>query len=131
MPSADPDQPAVEAVHEAVGELLEHLQLSSTASDERRAHQRVAFHGRVEIRGVGTPPMFGFVRNLSKGGIALLTTIPLPFEDRVILLPQAGRPVLGVRCRIVRCIKIKEGLYDIGASFVALTGATAGVSGHE
>jgi anti-sigma regulatory factor (Ser/Thr protein kinase) len=116
-----PPSQAVEAVHQAVDALLEKAQLASAVHDERRAHPRVAYHGRVEIRAEGAEPLVGFVRNLSRGGIAFLTTVPLPCEERVIVLPQAHGPALGLRCRVVRSIKVKEGLYDIGASFLALS----------
>ena len=116
-----PPGPAVEAVHEAVDALLAQAQTASTVHGERRTDPRVAYHGRVEIRAEGAEPLVGFVRNLSRGGIALLTTVPLPCEDRVIVVSQAQGPALGLRCRVVRCVKVREGLYDIGACFLALT----------
>jgi len=70
----------------------------------------------------------GFSRNLSKGGIAFLTTAPLPLEDAIIQLPQPDGQPLGLRSRIVRCVKVKDGLYDIGASFL---GFESGGRGRE
>ena len=85
-----------------------------------RAQQRLLYHGQVTIRGPGRPPVQGFARNLSKTGIGLLTTVAVPCEEHTLLLAQARGPALGVRARVLRCAKVKEGLYDVGAVFVAL-----------
>jgi anti-sigma regulatory factor (Ser/Thr protein kinase) len=118
-PAAEPQVAAADAVHRVVDALLAKAQAGTAVFDERRTYPRVAYHGRVEIRHEGTEPLVGFVRNLSRGGIALLTTDPLPLEDCLIMLPQTSGPPLGVRCRVVHCVKVKEGLYDIGGSFLA------------
>jgi anti-sigma regulatory factor (Ser/Thr protein kinase) len=122
---------AVEAVEDAVDRVLELVQNTDLYREERRGDPRVAYHGRVEIHAAGTTPIIGFVRNLSRGGVALLTTVPLPFEERVIVLPQTDIPALGIRCRIVRCVRVKKGLYDIGASFLELASTKQGSTGHE
>jgi anti-sigma regulatory factor (Ser/Thr protein kinase) len=128
----DPQGAGAEAVHHAMDALVAKAQSTGAVFDERRAHERVAYHGRVEIRQERAEPLVGFVRNLSRGGVALLTTAPLPLEEEcVILWPQASSPALGVRCRVVRSVKIKEGLYDIGASFLALIEKREGATDHE
>jgi anti-sigma regulatory factor (Ser/Thr protein kinase) len=133
-----PDPPhgaTAEAMHQAVDALLDKAQPASAIHDERRTSLRVGFHGRVEIRGEGVEPILGFARNLSRDGIALLTTAAVALEDRVILLPQTGGPALGIRSRVVRCVKLKEGLYDVGAHFHALApglmGSTPGGKDDE
>src|SRR5262249_21696806 len=73
------DEPAKEAMHQAVGALLEQLRGPAAVPDERRAHPRVPFHGRLEVRQPGRPPAIGFARDLSKGGVSFLATVALPF----------------------------------------------------
>jgi anti-sigma regulatory factor (Ser/Thr protein kinase) len=111
---------AVAAVHLAVGALLEQLRQAPESSQEKRTHVRLHYHGQVEVRSEGQAPIVGFVRDLSKSGIGFLTTVPVPCEERVLMLSQATDPPLGVRAHIRRCMKIKDGLYDVGANFVGL-----------
>jgi hypothetical protein len=44
----------------------------------------------------------------------------VPGEATIVLAGAADREALKVWCRIVRCSLIKEGFYDIGASFLRL-----------
>jgi anti-sigma regulatory factor (Ser/Thr protein kinase) len=124
--TADPGTPsddsgaALAAVHSAVADLLERLRLPAAVADERRGHTRLPFHQRIEVRAEGQPPQAGFARDLSRGGIAFLTTAPLPCEERLILLPQPAGPPLGLRARVVRCFRVQDGLYDVGAEFLSL-----------
>jgi anti-sigma regulatory factor (Ser/Thr protein kinase) len=123
-PQAAPD-PLVK-VHDAVGALLERLEPLSTSFDERRAHPRVNYNERVEIRvGPHGAPVIGFARDLSRGGIAFIATVPLLHQACVLLLPQAGGGLLRVRAQIVRSAKIQEGFYDVGARFLELVDAPA------
>ena len=115
---------AVQTVQEAVSALIERLRLPPLAPDERRRQARAAYAERIEVRCETLMPVFGFARNLSKGGMAFLATGALPLEDCIIRLPQPTGPPLGLRARILRCDRIKDGLYDVGASFLALVGAT-------
>jgi hypothetical protein len=111
-------------VHEAVGVLLEHLDAPAAAFDERRAHPRVPYNERVEIRlGPHGAALVGFARDLSRGGIAFITTMPLLNQPCVLLLPQTGGGLLRVRAQIIRCAKVQEGFYDVGARFVELVDA--------
>ena len=117
--------PGLDAVHNAVGALLEQLQAAAVAHDERRDHTRVGYQQRIEIRAEGQTPVIGFARDLSRSGIAFLTTAVVPLEERILVLPQARGPGLGLRARIVRCVRVKEGLYDVGACFVGLEEVSA------
>jgi anti-sigma regulatory factor (Ser/Thr protein kinase) len=111
---------AVAAVHQAVGALLEQLRQAPESLHEKRTHVRLHYHGQVEVRCEGLAPIQGFARDLSKGGIGFLTTVPVPCEERILMLSQATDPPLAVRAKIQRCMKIKDGLYDVGANFVML-----------
>jgi len=90
---------------------------------ERRSHPRVVYTGRVRISNPsGTDAAYGFARDLSKTGMALITTMPFPLEERDFLLPQGpGSLPLAVRARIVRCQRIMDGFYDVGARFLGLS----------
>ncbi|HYT91964.1 MAG TPA: PilZ domain-containing protein [Gemmataceae bacterium] len=121
-PAPDP----LAKVHEAVGNLLERLDVPAAAFDERRAHPRVNYNERVEIRlGPHGGALVGFARDLSRGGIAFITTVPLLHQACVLLLPQTGGGLLRVRAQIMRCAKVQEGFYDVGARFVELVDAPA------
>jgi anti-sigma regulatory factor (Ser/Thr protein kinase) len=106
----------------AIGDLVEVSRDPQNGSAERRGHPRVIYTGRVRILNeVGTEPEFGFARDLSKTGMALITTSPMPLEVRELLLPQGpGRLPLAVRAQIVRCQRIMDGFYDVGARFLGL-----------
>ena len=128
--AASPPSGGQAAIQQVIASLLEQAQAAAAEQDECRSHSRVAFHGRVEIRGKGVPPIIGFARNLSRGGIALLTTAAVPLEERILMVSQPTGPPLGLLCRIVRCVRVKDGLYDIGASFLELA-AGEGTSSDE
>jgi hypothetical protein len=132
--SAEPDEPepalgpVVDAVHQAVEALLEEIQQSLEKPEEKRIHTRLNYHGQVSVRTSGQPAITGFARNLSKSGIGFLTTTPVSCAEHVLFLSQARGPALGTRARVVRCTRIKEGLYDIGAVFIALEPPAPGES---
>ncbi len=120
----------IEAVHEAVTAFLEDYQKKELPTHERREHPRVVFNERVRIFLDGTAePIYGYTRDLSKGGLSMITQQELPADVTIAI--EHGSKVLGlkVRCHIVRCQRIKEGFYDIGAAFKRLedTSAAAGV----
>ena len=51
---------------------------------------------------------------------AMITQEILPTEVTVAFSPTKDRQVQKVRCRVMRCNKIKDGFYDIGATFLRL-----------
>lgn len=116
-PSEDPA--ALAAVQAAVTALLQGLS-EHLPHDERRAHPRVVYTERVEVRRAGQPPQVGFARDLSRGGMSFIATAPLPVAPVVLALPQRGGPALHVRAQVVRCTRVSDGYYDVGARFVAL-----------
>jgi anti-sigma regulatory factor (Ser/Thr protein kinase) len=108
------------AAAEAIDALVERYSNRPVVADERRDFPRVVYSERIGIvRGGDGRPEFGFARDLSKGGIAFIATLPLPRGEVRLLLPQAeGRLPLAVRAEIVRCTKVVDGFYDVGARFV-------------
>ncbi len=119
LPVPPPVVPAhIEEVHNAVTAFIEGYQCKELPTHERRVHPRVVFNERVRIflEGVADP-IYGYARDLSKGGLAMITQELLP-SDVIIAMEHGSQPLgLKVRCRIVRCQRIKEGFYDVGVAF--------------
>jgi anti-sigma regulatory factor (Ser/Thr protein kinase) len=117
-----PPQPEAEqTVHRAVGDLLTRHKGPPLGVDERRAHTRVAYTDRVEIlRPDSAEAVVGFARDLSKGGIAFITTVSLAEGPVIVCLPQQESAALRIHAQVVRCSRIKEGFFDVGARFVQL-----------
>lgn len=113
LPRID-DRPNVE---DAIDRLLEERRMPRSI-DERRADRREVYTERIEI--IGSPPRVGFARDLSRGGIAFITTSPLPPEPFVLSLPQPDGGHLLVQAQVVRCVELTPGFYDIGARFLTL-----------
>lgn len=89
---------------------------------ERRQHQRVVFNERLEVRASTAPqPMVGYSRDLSKGGIAFITTMVLSGLVTISIPPSAGGKPLHIRSRIVRCTEIQAGFFDVAAQFLGMT----------
>jgi hypothetical protein len=116
-----PGKAAVSGVEQAVEEVLHGPQEQPSVLDERRGHRRVVYTERIQIfTAPNSEPLIGFARDLSKGGIAFITTKPLPAQITVLLPPQGpGRP-LRLRAQVVRCDTVTEGFFDVGAHFLAL-----------
>jgi anti-sigma regulatory factor (Ser/Thr protein kinase) len=115
-----PEAKPLEAVHQAIGELLDRGTSPHLPHDNRRAHPRVVFNERIEAQLISSGiTVVGYSRDLSKGGIAFITTTALVPEEVVLSLPRPQGP-LSVRGHVVRCNKIQEGLYDVGVRFLEL-----------
>jgi anti-sigma regulatory factor (Ser/Thr protein kinase) len=88
--------------------------------DERRTFPRVIYTESITIQGLNAgDPTTGFARDISKGGIAFVTTAPLSLDVRQLTLPLQGDGSLRVMARILRCTRIMEGFYDVAAQFLA------------
>jgi anti-sigma regulatory factor (Ser/Thr protein kinase) len=109
-------------IESAIGALIDRYREQIVPADERRSFQRVSYTARIAIEAKpGQSQQFAYARDLSKGGIAFITTSPVPLEERLLLLPEGdGEGVLRVKSEIVRCARIMEGFYDVGARFLAL-----------
>jgi hypothetical protein len=95
---------------------------NSLEGDERRRHARVAYTARIGIlERSGVEVGHGFARDLSKGGMAFISPVPLALAKTILSLPRGGGDgALYVRASIIRCTKIISGFYDVGARFVSL-----------
>jgi anti-sigma regulatory factor (Ser/Thr protein kinase) len=111
----------VATVQDAVGALLRQHNNAPLAEEERRTHQRAMYTARIELSGqAATGPTFAFGRDLSRGGIAFITTAPVALEPLLLTLPVKNGQPLRVRARVVRCSAVAEGFYDVGACFTGL-----------
>lgn len=105
----------------AIDGLLEQLNTNGVRPDERRVHPRAAYTARIAVEiGPDQPPVVGFGRDLSRGGISFLSSTPLPLERVTLTLPQQDRPALRLRAHIVRCHQLLSGVFDVGANFLAI-----------
>ena len=110
-PEATPAQLA--EVHQAIAKVLAAYHSAEVKTHELREHPRVVFNERVTIQSSRHPaPLVGYARDLSKGGISLISQHSLTGELTITLSLQEP---LRMRCRVVRCSLIQEGFYDIGA----------------
>ena len=122
QPTADDAGQAAD-VQQTISQLLESHQPQPTVEDERRVHPRVVYNDSVLIYRDDRPePMVAYARDLSKGGIAFILQEPLPLESEftVGFTPKESEPPFKVRCRVVRCGRIKDRFFDIGAVFSEL-----------
>ena len=109
----------LEEVHRTVMEILGTSQGKHLPTHERRIHPRVVFNESMTI-GLDRrcEPVVCYARDLSKGGISFIAQEEPPPEITISFAPSANRPNLKVRCKVVRCARIKNGFYDIGAVFL-------------
>lgn len=118
----EPPLPSTSAatVEEVVDALLRHSEPAPSEADERRVHQREAYTEQLEIAGEpGQPPLIGFARNLSKGGVSFICSTALPCEERLLSLSLGDRRVT-LRVRVIRCLPLTPGYFEIGARFLAV-----------
>jgi anti-sigma regulatory factor (Ser/Thr protein kinase) len=108
-----------DGVERAIDAMLEQLSNRAERPDERRLHPRAVYTARIRIAVQGNEAIvLGFGRDLSKGGIAFLTSTPLPLENVTLTLPRPDGEGVRVVARIVRCHQLMSGVYDVGARFV-------------
>lgn len=118
-PAAQSSGAKSDNVERAISAMLERLTEPVLHHDERRVHPRAAFTARVTVEtGPDRPPVTGFGRDLSRGGVSFLTSTPLPLDDVALTLPQPDHKTLRVLARIVRCHQLLSGIYDVGARFL-------------
>jgi anti-sigma regulatory factor (Ser/Thr protein kinase) len=107
----------IPATPPAIAALLVQIGQSPTY-DERRAHARLSYTAKVEITPEDGVPVVGYSRDLSRGGMAMVTPAELPRRPIRVRLPGPGGETLDVAAEVVRCQKITNGVYDIGCRFL-------------
>jgi anti-sigma regulatory factor (Ser/Thr protein kinase) len=108
------------SVQEAVGALLQR-NTGALPVAERRRHRRAPYTERIELAGpTATDPTTAIGRNLSRGGVAFITTAPVTREVKLLTLPVKNGQPLRLWGRVVRCAAIAEAFYEVGVCFTAL-----------
>ncbi len=111
----------VEEVQRVISSLLENHQPQQAVPHERRMYPRVDFNESLSIfQKHRAEPIMGYARDLSKGGIAFIIQEPLAGSFILGFSARDEQPPLKVKCRVVRCGRIKDGFFDIGAVFLGL-----------
>ncbi|MFO0865881.1 MAG: ATP-binding protein [Gemmataceae bacterium] len=104
----------------AIDNMLESLSHQFPAV-ERRSYRRLPFSEPIEARTPLLPaPVKAFARDLSRGGVAFVTSKALSGEVTLVFRPRTDGPCLAIRSEVVRCTSVTEGLFDIGARFLGL-----------
>jgi anti-sigma regulatory factor (Ser/Thr protein kinase) len=106
----------------AIDTILEGLSTQEERQDERRYHPRAGFTECIELQPLhGGAVQLAYARNLSRGGIAFISSVPVALEPKCLTLPQRDGTPLRIQARVIRCARIAEGLYDAAAQFQHLT----------
>jgi anti-sigma regulatory factor (Ser/Thr protein kinase) len=118
QPPGAPAEAVTDHPDELLADLVERLARERSA-DERRGSSRVIYTAGIRVNLPDGRVVAAFARNLSCGGVAFVTTAPLPPGPASVDLPQGGdRPPLRLAARVVRCEPLLPGFYDIGARFL-------------
>jgi hypothetical protein len=118
-PTAENNGAKSDNVERAIEAIFEQLNGTEIRPDEPRAHPRAAYTARITVEiGPNQPPVIGFGRDLSRGGICFLTSTPLSLVNVTLILPHPDCMPLRVPARVVRCHQLLSGIYDVGAWFL-------------
>jgi hypothetical protein len=117
-------------VEQAISRFLESHHARQAPPHERRIHPRIVFNERVTIHIADrAQPIVGYARDLSKGGLAIITQEAVPAEITITFVLGPDREPLKVRCRVLRCQCIQTGFYDVGAAFLRLASTDESLGG--
>jgi hypothetical protein len=107
------------AADAAVRQLLERIEIQA-GSHQRRSHQRVSYTAQIQVRLDGDATARpAFCRDLSRGGMAFVTSFEMPLCAVDLTLPASdGLPISALRAQVVRCQKVTAGVYDVGCRFI-------------
>ncbi len=108
-------------VQDALAQMLERWRRPMSAAGEQRSFPRMPFTGKIEVLSAELDEsVTGFAHDLSKGGVGFLCTVMLPTLITVVFQARESGPVLKVRCEVVRCQKMRDNFYEVGARFLHL-----------
>jgi len=115
---------------ELTAEMFEHtIRLfkgdGAVVKNQRRAHPRVGIRCRISIipvdGGVVGQPIDVWTRDISRGGIGVLSSQPMKVGGRfVVRFPRPGDKPFALVCTVKCCSQISQGVYAIGAIFEGL-----------
>ncbi len=111
---------------EAAQRLVAHLEAGDNKfKTSLRRHQRITYFRRVELillAQADQPRVTAYTRNLSPGGLGLLSRRVFNLGERfVTLLTMGGERGKYMLCRVTFCRYLSDCLYEIGAAFEATT----------
>jgi hypothetical protein len=112
---------------ELSAELLHSLARLKGDQIERRVHIRAPLRLRLRIipydQGTAGEPLEVWTRDVSAGGIGILTSMPMAVGRKfIVALPRPYEPPLYLVCTVRNCAEMADRLYAIGASFVEVAG---------
>jgi anti-sigma regulatory factor (Ser/Thr protein kinase) len=110
--------PETRAAVAALDRLLDGLEARQRPRAERREHPRTHYTERIEVSTAEGSTLSVFARDLSRGGIAFISSRPIEAAELTIHLPQQDGPPLRLPAQVLRCSPIAEGFYDVAARFV-------------
>jgi hypothetical protein len=110
-------------VSKAISELIARIAPKAYSGPEKRTVERFPFVAPVAVillsdtmAPVGAPFMV-LTRNISRSGIALVSTRPVNTEFCAVALPSAGEETIQFVVQVVRCRPLRS-FYEIGGRFV-------------
>jgi hypothetical protein len=98
----------------------------AAGAQDRRSHPRVGFRCKIQIipinGGVVGKPVDVWTRDISRGGISVISSLKLKVGERFALrLPRGeGEQPLGLLCTVKTVHELGSGVYALGAAFEAL-----------
>jgi hypothetical protein len=112
-------QPRDAEADAAICQVLERVE-QQAGKHQRRVHPRVSYTAQIQVRADGERAMRpAFSRDLSRGGMAFVTSFAMEHGPIDVVLPGQGDGAAPtIRAEVVRCQKVTAGVFDIGCRFV-------------
>jgi hypothetical protein len=112
---------ACASVEQAIDVLLTASQFDSLPTDDRRVHQRVRYNEKIGVKLGPGRSLTAFARDLSKGGMAFVSTSRITEPEVTIELPNRKLGFnVSILATVVRCFELSEDLYDVGVKFLRI-----------
>jgi hypothetical protein len=109
----------MELTAEMLSEVIEALRSNAPAGTEKRKQPRVGLRLQVPVLLPGSSkPSTARLRDVSEGGVGLLTHEPVENRGQIVLLlhDRDGIPRF-IRCIVCYCRKVASNLYSVGVRF--------------
>ncbi|MBC8106875.1 MAG: PilZ domain-containing protein [Anaerolineae bacterium] len=103
--------------------MLGALRSTQTAELNKRKSPRVGLRVRTDIQHPTSGRMSVWVRDISAGGVNIAAPIDMKRADEVdLLLVNDAKGEDEIRCTVMHCRKLAQGMYAIGLKFNAERG---------
>jgi anti-sigma regulatory factor (Ser/Thr protein kinase) len=104
---------------DALDRLVDRLAREQRPLEERRAAPRIVYTEVISVQASGKEPVRGFARDLSRSGIAFVTSESIQLDVvRLQLLETVDAPAISTRAQVVRCTRLCDDFYDVAARFL-------------